>query len=376
MMRMMAQATSLLALVVCASVAHAWLRPTFEDATLVARSELIVVAHLKAGSIQHVPHKRDDSRSWEHHATLVITKVLKGKCDKTEIPIIIHYGLDPREIKEKGSTKSVIEIGDSGGPGPAIVVKDAAADNLWFLRKRSGYFGREPGTGSFGIVDPEDLQPLQWQQYFLCYLADDPAAAVKDFVRMNPDKAKRARNYLDHLEVQRILKLEDRGKRLDGLLPFFLNRTTWDMKSEARQGIVGCGKLAGERLKDLFADPKHKNMRYDIIRMWRDTEYREVAPLLIDLLKQHDRFWAEQRLQKGWWNDHTNSKQTLHRQGIYGEVYAAVCTLRSFRDPRAQESLEMTRKRWQAINFENAQIVEECDAALRELAAREGDAKP
>jgi hypothetical protein len=104
--------------------------------------------------------------------------------------------------------------------------------------------------------------------------------------------------------------------------------------------------------------------------MWRDMGYRESTPLLIDLLKQHDRFWAEQRLQKGWWNDFSNPEQTERRRDIYGEVYAGVYTLRSFRDPSAKEVLELTRKRWSAINFDNKQIVEECDAALRELAAK------
>ena len=104
--------------------------------------------------------------------------------------------------------------------------------------------------------------------------------------------------YLDHLEVQRIRKLEDPGKRYDGLLPFFLKRTTWNMKEEAREGIVACGTTAGERLKGLFTDPKHHSLRSQIIRMWRDIGHREIAPLLIDLLLQHDQFWAGQDLKK------------------------------------------------------------------------------
>ena len=142
------------------------------------------------------------------------------------------------------------------------------------------------------------------------------------------------------------------------------------MKAEARDGIVACKEVAGEKLKDIFSDPKHKRMRYEIFRMWRDMGYREVAPLLIDLLKQHDRFWATQRLEKGWWSDHSNPELTGLRQDIYGEVYAGVFTLRAFRDPKAKEVIEMTRKRWAAINFDNKQIVEECDGALRELLAK------
>jgi hypothetical protein len=367
MVRTMSLPISLLMFVLCTSIADAWLRPTYEDATVVARSELIVIAHLKVGSTQHVPHKRPsgEGASWEYHAVLVIGKVLKGKCDKAEIPLILHYGLSP-DVR-KGN---VIEIHDTGNSalGSDSLVKDAEKENLWFLRKRSGYFGREPGTGNYGIVDPEDVQPLQWQSYFLSYLAEDPATAVREYVRKFPVEGQRGKNYLDHLEVQRILKMKDPSRRYDSLLPFFLKRTTWNMKEEAREGMVACGKPAGARLNELFADPKHKKLRYEIIQMWREMGYRENTVLLIDLLKQHDRFWAEQRLQKGWWNDYTNPDQpTDLRRDIYGEVYGAVCALRSFRDPRAKEALEMTRKRWVAINFDNTQIVEECGAALREL---------
>ena len=373
-MRSLARPASLLLLVWCATFSAAWLRPTYEDATVVERSELIVVAHLNEGSIQHVPHNRkaDEGRSWEHHATLVIAKVLKGKCDKAEIPIVIHYGLTPSVGDGKYAPKGALEIHDTGNSrmGSDPLVKDAREDNLWFLRKRSGLYGREPGNGNFGIVDPEDVQPLQWRDYFLLYLSADPAAAIRNYVQKNPDKAKRAKNYLDHLEVQRILKMEDPENRFAALLPFFLNRTTWNMKAEARDGIAGCGKTAGLNLMKLFADPKHQRFRQEIIRLWRDMGYRESAPLLIDLLKQHDRFWATQDLQAGWWNDFSNGALTERRRDIYGEVYTAAYTLRSFRDPLAKEALELTKKRWQALNFENKQIVEECEAALRELTQR------
>jgi hypothetical protein len=89
-----------------------------EDATVVERSELIVVAHLKKGSILKVSHEKSPvaGASWEHHAVLVITTVLKGKCDKQEIPLIIHYGLLPLVRGEsKDSPKNVVQILDDGG---------------------------------------------------------------------------------------------------------------------------------------------------------------------------------------------------------------------------------------------------------------------
>lgn len=297
MLRTLLPVTCLLLLTVISGRALAWLRPTYEDATLVERTELLVVAHLKPDSIKKVPHDRKpgEGASWEHHATLVITDVLKGKCDKREIPVILHYGLTPVVQDHKNDpTRQAVVIHDTGGKG-RLLVNDARDDNLWFLRRRGGIYGREPGTGNYGVVDPEDVQPLTLKRYFLCYLATDPASAVKDYVRKNPDTAARATRYLDHLKIQAILVLKDPAQRYERLLPYFLGQVTWNMKSEAREGIIACGPVAGERLKALFGNPAHQRFRQQVIRMWRDMGYRPAAPLLVDLLRRHDQFWARQR---------------------------------------------------------------------------------
>lgn len=109
--------------------ALAWLRWPVEDVNVVSRSELIVVAHLRDGTLKFVPHtkKSDEGASWEHHASLVIAQVLKGQCDTNEIPVIIHYGLEPvvggyvkRDnfmLNHRGNRndypKDIIEIADS-----------------------------------------------------------------------------------------------------------------------------------------------------------------------------------------------------------------------------------------------------------------------
>jgi hypothetical protein len=244
-------------------------------------------------------------------------------------------------------------------------VSDAGKDNLWFLRKRSGFFGGKPGTGKYGIVDLEDLQPLKLNDYFLAYLSEDPESAVKKHMVNNPDVVKRAQRYLDHLEVQRILKIKDPSHRFEKLLPFYIKRTIWGMTPEARQGIISCGKVAGKGLMAVFQDSKHRDLRYDVILIWRDIGYNEAVPILINLLKQREQFWENQDLKKGWWNQDVGSELTRKRRGVYGEIYYAVCALRSFADPRAREAIEITRRRWKSINFENPQIVEECEAALK-----------
>ena len=52
-------------------------------------------------------------------------------------------------------------------------------------------------------------------------------------------------------------------------------------------------------------------------------------------------------------------------------VFDGVIALGRIGDPRAKEAIEMSRRRWQAIAFENPQIVEACDRAL-EVFARVG----
>ncbi|MBN1554844.1 MAG: hypothetical protein JXA11_08860 [Phycisphaerae bacterium] len=361
----------------------AWLRPSHDDATVVERSELIVVGHLDAASIQFVLHKNKphEGRNHEHHATLVIHEVLKGSEKKKSMPITIHYGLTPRvggiDISHgfdpvhnslpQNDPNAVINILDTGNSVLSCrpLVKDAGKDNLWFLRKRSGIYGRKPGTGNYGIVDPEDLQPLELKDYFLAFLATNPEAAVKTYMKDHPAVTKRAQRYLDHLEIQRICRIKIPSLRCEKLLPFYMSRCAYNTTQEARQGIVSCGTVAGEKLEPVFRDPKHYLVRGDIIRIWIDIGYKQAIPILIDLLKQHDTFWENQELKTGWWNSDVGTKQTRRRREIYGETYYAVCALRSFGDPKARPVIEMTKKRWQTIPVNNTQIPEKCDEALK-----------
>jgi len=190
--------------------AFGWLRPTYEDAIVVERSELIVVAHIKDGSIKYVRHanKPGEGNSYEHHGILVITEVLKGKTDKKEIPVIIHYGLTPvvggyverdgfminLRGWRKDYPKNIIEIMDTGNSATSLtpIVKDAREENLWFLRKKSGIYGRKPGTGNYGIVDPEDLRPASMKDYFKAYLSATPEKSVREYVAVHPEFADRA----------------------------------------------------------------------------------------------------------------------------------------------------------------------------------------
>lgn len=366
-----------------ATPAHARLRAYYEDAVVVERSEVILVGRLKKGSIEYVPHKRKphEGRSWEHHAVLVVGQVLKGTLDEREIPIIIHYGLDPvvggylkrdgfmTDLRggRKDYPKDIIEILDTGSSARRgePLVGDAGSDNLWFLRRRSGIYGRKPGTGNFGIVDPQDVQPLALKDYFLAYLSEDPEKAVKEYVAKNPELAKRAESYFDHLEIQRILKIADPRARVERLLPYYAKPHRWKHKPEAEEGIVACGDMAGPYLLQMFHDPAHRKRRTSVMQTWAKLRYEGCVDVLVGLLRKHDEFWAKQELRSGWWNRDVDSELARQRRETYGEVFNAVVALERIGDSRAREAIELTKRRWEGINFSNPQIVKWCEKALR-----------
>src|SRR2546423_355451 len=118
------------------ATAPGWTRFLIEDTTLVKHAELIVIGRLKTGSIVHVAEAAGGRSGSEHRAVLIVTEVMKGRCDGREIPIIIHYGLKPvvgGRAKQEGR-QQIIEIHDTGNSGwsPEPIVSDASKDNLWF----------------------------------------------------------------------------------------------------------------------------------------------------------------------------------------------------------------------------------------------------
>src|SRR5437867_2106153 len=73
------------------------MRLRYPDDEVVARSELIIVGGLQQGSIRCVTRieKTCGGRSFEYHATLRGAKVLKGKTEAKELPMVLRHGLVP-----------------------------------------------------------------------------------------------------------------------------------------------------------------------------------------------------------------------------------------------------------------------------------------
>lgn len=383
--------------------AHGWLRRRYEDEQVVKRSELIVLGAIKEDSVVVVPHPREGERgrSWETHATLLIHKVIKGECWESELPIVIRYGLDIQvdgQLSQAGAmdkpttipaAKKSMRLMDTGNSliGSPPSVDDVRQDNLWFLSQGGALakpvdtslgiveplpkakplgWKAPPDGKSFEVVDPEDVQPGNLQKYFESYLAKDPEAAVRAVLAQQPVIAARAVRYLQHCEIGRILQESNPALRVERLLPYYQGYIYWNGRIEARGGIIAAGAVAGPYLIAIYQESGNTR-REDIMQMWGEMRYRACVPILIDLLKQEDQFWAKQELKPGWWNNEVESALTRQRRDSYGLVYAAVNALAKIGDPDAEEAVVLTRRRWVAIKFENPQMVEACDRVLKNM---------
>ncbi|MEM7316538.1 MAG: hypothetical protein AAF497_25665, partial [Planctomycetota bacterium] len=200
-----------------ATVTQAEMRTPYEDAIVAERAELIVIGTIRPDSIRFVPHVRNKSHgaSWEYHATLRVDSIVKGECEKKELPIVIHYGLSP--VVRRGKAYVDFRNGESAGADEKVDLLDrfqgptdiGKTPHLWFLRKGIRRIAGQKDYGRFGIIDPEDVQPTQRVDYFRCYLAKQPEPTVRAFVKKHPKLTKRAQPFFDHCEISRILTIKD-----------------------------------------------------------------------------------------------------------------------------------------------------------------------
>jgi hypothetical protein len=343
----------------------AWLRPEFEDAYVVARSERIVVGHLKANSIKRVPHAHppDRGRSEEHHVTLVITSVLKGDLQNGDIPLTIHYGLTPmvsgEDSPRSGRDKGAIEIWDTGNSGvsPDPIVEDAREDHLWFLRKLGGVYGREAGAGNWGITDPEDVSSLSLKDYFLEYLSENPMERLKARSESDPALRERAAKFLAGTDLKKIQAEPHPYIRAGELLLFLIRNhgLRKDLPSLAR---------AESDLASLFeGDLGAPEMRGDIMNVWAALKDEAGVDPLVRLLQRQENYWATRKPETGWLATDVLAWESEKR--VYAEARHAAAALRRIGDPRAKSEVEATRKRWIARGTEGAEIIQECDRALK-----------
>ena len=365
------------------------LKMGISDADLVNRTEIIAVGHLKPGSVEHI---KVAEGSFVYHAMLVVGEVLKGKAAAKEIPIFVCNGLrcDFPGNTNRSRTGFAWEMVSNGrtqhmaAPEPKTitihdfdsdywpmwnqVVADATLDGLWFLHRQKPPALAENAASPLGVNDSRQMQPLVLKEYFRAYLVPEPETAVRKAVEQQPAVAPRARLFLEAFEIQRILADPDPKVRLEKLLPYYLRNPYQD---GVGSGVVACGPTALIRLRGVFNDPKYEGnvfLRSAIIRLWGEQQDRDAVPLLIALLEKHQRFWVEQALFEGWWNQDFNSPLTRQRHGLYHEVNAAVRALGQLGDERGRAVIELTKRGWEQRDSNgNSQILEGCIAALQAM---------
>ncbi len=377
--------------------AHAWIRSRYSDPEVVQRAELIVVAHIKEGSIVYVPHvvKDGGGMSWEHHGTLLVAETIKGTPSEQEVPIIFHYGLDPlladgrrdadprrppripnQAAVDPNSPIIVYDVGGRDGP----VSGDIRQDQIWFLRAHESKDRPDDGrdsTDTLGLWDPQDVQPLELKPYFQAFLTDHPETKLKEYAIGHTPLAVRSQVYLDHLQIEAILKEPDINKRADMLLPLCLytdERAEGPTQREAMfQMWQSCGHIGVSKLVLIFDAPKYVAMQCSIMYEWANAQYHEAIPLLMAMLGKENKFWAGQTpaAQKAWVTKSSDYNTTTAQNESRVRMEAIFYVFRQVPDVRTLPILKETKQFWDdvAAHVEDPRNLfsERCDDALMSI---------
>jgi len=367
----------------------AWLKIGVSDAELVSRAEIIAVAHVKPGSVEYFAN---EGRGFDHRAVLILTEVLKGKPAAKEIPILVRYGLTvdfpgntnrsksgfgwrmisngkTQHVEAPGpNTIQVHDFNPGTWPTTHLVVTDATEGQLWFLHRQVHAERFPDALGLVGVKDSADIQPLTLREYFRAYLAAQPEGAVRKVVEQQPALARRAAVFLGRFASQRTISEDEAKNNVAQILPVLMDN--WQ-HSHLISGLLASGPAALPQLRDFMTDPNHEGRtgaRMAIMSILGELRDRASVPLLTDLLAKHEKFWATQTLEPGWWSDDYWSDATQQRHALYHEVNAAVRALGQIGDKRAKAVVEQTKRVWgQRDSNGNSQIVEGATSALTAL---------
>ncbi|MEO1083746.1 MAG: hypothetical protein AAFY88_05845 [Acidobacteriota bacterium] len=363
---------------------EAELRRTYEDFTVVERADLIVMATIMPKTIQKVSHQPEPRRtgmSWEHHATLVVSEVLKGSLGAEqgvletprELPIVFDYGLGPSIGRAPWKTHDgrdpaeVVEIVDYGNSVVSFtpLIADAREDTLWLLRRQTGSRRQHSsGQGKLRLQDPEDVWSSAGRGVILAYLSEDPEGQIRQAVAAG-DPRPSSKRFLAHRELERIRQIDDLEKRFERLLPYFLDLARWNISWIAQDAMEECGAACAEDLENVFRDLEPGRVRNQIMAIWGDLQHRAAVPLLIEALEEGVRYFAADPSQEAGLSREQMSEKRRERNSARSDVLTATDTLSKMPDPSARAILEKTRDQWRS--FENDQIVEAAGQALGRL---------
>lgn len=337
------------------------------DSDLVQHSNLIVVAHVKPGSIVYIPHLADGAMGWKHTAVLILGEVIKGKCDLKELPVVFHYGMDPIAVGAKGDFQglskgksdpnSQIMMGYQGGrygrlPG------DLRKDHIWFLSyppKPIHPSDSHEDLDILGVSEPEELQPVELKPYFEAFLQAHPEDVLKLYASGDSPLAFRSQTYLNHLAILQILREPDVHKRARLLLPYFLftndKHVPADNGEAALQLWESCGQTGAAFLLPYFNDPKYEAMQTAIMSLWTNAQYHGCIPMLCELLEKETQFWQHQSQDdlNRWTDMGPTHGPTMPQILSRNRIEMILFVFRQVPDPRAQAEVDKLRPIWQKL---------------------------
>ena len=370
----MLKRSSFIAIVVLSAAARADIYIHSEDGLVIERSEIIVIAHIKADSFKGGSDpKYPESQA---RATLVIEQVLKGSIVKREIEITVYDylncsvgGKDPFSNIPHNHYLRAGKFRPAAGVinlhhrcNDALLTPHLEAGKIWLLQRHSGELGADTGKGGFGLMEFEEVQELELKDYYQCYLSAEPEASVRAYVATRPQLLARARPFLEHKTVQRISKLPDVNERARRLTPYVVAAQEWKTDdSEARAALAACGDAGGALLEPIFKDPALEGHRVEIMETWGAARYKPAVDLLIELLKKYEAYWVAQ----------DSGIQSFERYDILSETEAAVRVLGNMGDPRALEAVELVAKRWGGNAGSISKACKACEDALMQLVVKE-----
>jgi len=126
-------------------------------------SDLIVIAHVKEGSIKKVkvPSHTEGEGPYEvTHMTLVVTTALKGELSSKELEIAVGSGLC---LVDDG--KGVVKFGDNNPDGATDwKSEDLAKDQIWFLNHPKPNDDLQFDAKGYCIMWPGETRPLSAQK--------------------------------------------------------------------------------------------------------------------------------------------------------------------------------------------------------------------
>ncbi len=320
--------------------------PSPSDDKLVELSDCIVIGHAKNDSIQQ--------------PLLVISEILKGTPSAREIPIIVPSWM----ALEKGSDWTALTR--DANPDPGIVIAELGSmphpicgnilhDQIWFLRTDPKGYSDEKDGHVLRIWDPADVQPVDLKEYFGSFLTPHPEDTLKRLANGNSNAALRSQTFLNHSDIQEILKEPNVETRANLLLKYYL--FTDDKKRPPDQGEAAlqlwesCGQTGAALLLPYFKDPKYKAMQSDIMGLWANAQYHGGIPLLVEMLEKETRFWQNQTPdQRDLWVDVRPGHSPTNEQNFSRlRIEMILFVFRQVPDPRAKAEIEKVSPIWKQM---------------------------